>query len=61
METLLTFFNWLIAILYNGGSLMSWLLTPMDFGFIKIMPLALLGIDGLMVFVVVAIAKWIIA
>lgn len=60
MDALQTVYSWLCAILKNSGSLVTWLLTDLDFGFVKIAPLWLLAFDGLFVYVVVAIAKWLL-
>lgn len=61
MNIVKPFVDWLIGLIYSGSTLLSWFLTPIDFGFAKIMPLALLGIDGLLMFLTIAVGKWILA
>lgn len=55
------FLDWCVKLVNGASKLGEWLSTPLTFGNITITPLILVSVTGLIVFIGLAIIKWVVS
>lgn len=55
------FFTWVTNLFQGASYLGEWLTTPIQIGSISVAPLLLISVSGLIIFIGLAIVKWVIS